>query len=289
MTTSPHFNNYSRYQNGEQLLLEDLLNELVFLAGMDIYYIARDSESEINLILGEDPTSYFERYWKMEVFLNNTEGWSQGSSFFSKFGLQINKQTNIVMTKRTFGREISEFSRPREGDLIWIPIFNKLFEIKFVEEEVNFHTHGRQKPYYWELQLEMFKYSQENFETGFDEIDEIEKLHSYVIALTMENGTGNYFIGETVTQVANAENVTANVHSWDYSNNKLYVYDISGTFENGKPVIGVESSVSWNVAIYDSQENHEDHRFYTNSEIENSANANFERGESSPFGDPWRT
>ena len=66
--------------------------------------------------------------------------------------------------------------RPQEGDLIFFPLVNKLFEIKFVEHEQIFYQTGRLQTY--DLRCELFKYSSERIRTGNTEIDSIETKQS---------------------------------------------------------------------------------------------------------------
>tara|TARA_R100001591_G_scaffold5239_1_gene11610 strand:+ start:25 stop:891 length:867 start_codon:yes stop_codon:yes gene_type:complete len=66
--------------------------------------------------------------------------------------------------------------RPQEGDLVFFPLVNKLFEIKFVEHEQIFYQTGRLQTY--DLRCELFKYSSERIRTGNTEIDSIETKQS---------------------------------------------------------------------------------------------------------------
>lgn len=292
MPVSPHFNNYSSGTSPQQLLLDDLINEIIHIAGADCYYIMRDTEDEIDLVFGEDPTSKFSRSYLMEMYVNNVEGWANGGDFFSKFGLQINKETNVIVGRRTFRKYTDEniIIRPREGDLVYIPVMQKLFEIKFVDKEKRFYTHGAREPYYYELQLEMFKYSQENIDTGIDEIDLIEREHSYVIALDLTTGTGNFNKDEYIYEGTDilTNNATAQVHSWDVANTQILIYNIKGEFNPGSNVVGVTSNAQWTIETYDDQEDHEDYRFYQNDILETESNTTFSKTEVNPFGDPFR-
>jgi hypothetical protein len=49
-----------------------------------------------------------------------------------------------VVSRLTFERYVpkSITTRPREGDLVWMPSMNRIFEVKFVEEEKYFFTKG---------------------------------------------------------------------------------------------------------------------------------------------------
>ncbi len=79
------------------------------------------------------------------------------------------------------GRELvnydySDIVRPREGDLVWIPMMNFMYEIKFVENTENFYQLG--KLYTYEIRCERFEYSSERIDTDFGPIDAIEDIYS---------------------------------------------------------------------------------------------------------------
>jgi hypothetical protein len=87
--------------------------------------------------------------------------------------------------------------RPNEGDLIWVPWSNSLYEIKFVEHEKPFYQLG--KGYVWEIQCEQFQYSHEDLDTGIADVDEIEEEYGYSLDLVFApGGSGNFVKGETV-------------------------------------------------------------------------------------------
>jgi len=82
-------------------------------------------------------------------------------------------------------------NRPNEGDLIYFPLTDKLFEIKFVEHEEVFYQMGRLQTY--DLRCELFQYSSERIDTGDTAIDVIEdELSADVLfnELTLEDGSG---------------------------------------------------------------------------------------------------
>ncbi len=58
---------------------------------------------------------------------------------------------------------------PKEGDLVYFPVGDRLFDIKYVEHEKPFYQ--LQKNYVYELRCELFRYEDEIIDTGVDEID----------------------------------------------------------------------------------------------------------------------
>jgi len=81
--------------------------------------------------------------------------------------------------------------RPMEGDLIYFPMVDKLFEIKFVEHEEIFYQTGRLQTY--DLRCELFEYSSERIDTGDAVIDAIEDNYSNDLLFyqfTLEDDSG---------------------------------------------------------------------------------------------------
>lgn len=68
--------------------------------------------------------------------------------------------------------DIANYIRPREGDLIYDPRTKYLFEIKFVDHDVEFFALGKNYQYY--LSCEAFQYQNEVIETGDAEIDNFD-------------------------------------------------------------------------------------------------------------------
>ena len=98
---------------------------------------------------------------------------------------------SIVLETGTTG--VNNYSitseRPQEGDLVFFPLVNKIFEIKFVEHEDIFYQTGRLQSY--DLRCELFKYSSEQIRTGNTNIDSIETagtLDTLLYELLLENG-----------------------------------------------------------------------------------------------------
>ena len=80
----------------------------------------------------------------------------------------------IILEAGTAGSNVYSItaSRPMEGDLIYFPLSQNIFEIKFVEHETVFYQFGRLQTF--ELRCNLFEYSSEKINTGNTEIDAIE-------------------------------------------------------------------------------------------------------------------
>lgn len=290
MATSQYFNNFSPALTNEQRLMEDVIVESIKIMGHDVKYLTREAYDSTDDVIGESPQAKFNRAYTVEMYLANVEGYEGDGDFFSKFGLEIRDTSNFIISRKTFERYIPSkvAKRPREGDLIFVPLLGKLFEIKFVEEELMFFSLGKRKPFIYELRCEVFRYSQEDFETGDEEIDDIEHLVAYTIELNLGVGSGNYHINEILYQGANlsSSTVSAEVKDWDWANNKLQVINIKGSFTNGSNVIGSTSNTRYTLTSYDDLADLINADDSDNRVIQSEANNFIDLTEINPFGVP---
>jgi hypothetical protein len=174
---SPFFNNYKNHQ--EQLLLEDLITEAIKLKGFECYYIPNNNKIADDLLYGDSPLKKFENTYVIPALLVNAIDPGMNNEFFSKFGLEIKNNVRIAIPRRDFAKNVPQTThlRPKEGDLIYIHFLSgngELYEIKYVNDTIDNFMLGRERPYSWELELELFKYSHEEMDTGIQEIDLIE-------------------------------------------------------------------------------------------------------------------
>jgi hypothetical protein len=170
MATNPYFSNYDYFN--EQQLIDDLVIESIQIYGVDTYYVTRTLTS-VDQILNEDRLSIFDAAYNIELYIKSVDGFQGEGDFLSKFGLQIRDQATFTVAYRTFERFVtrldSNLIRPKEGDLIYMPMNKKFFKIMFVEHESVFYQSGALQVY--DLKCELFEYSNERFTTGIDLID----------------------------------------------------------------------------------------------------------------------
>jgi hypothetical protein len=121
VATSVYFNNYN--SKAEQRLFEDLIVESIKIMGFDAYYLPNNNDGARDLLYGEDPLKKFLSAFPVEMYLSSSLEYQGDKEFFSKFGLEIRNNVSVVLSKRSFNQRVPQnsFSRPREGDLIWIP------------------------------------------------------------------------------------------------------------------------------------------------------------------------
>ena len=171
---------FSNFENSmEQTLIEDLIIESIRIYGHNTYYINRTLGAHDDM-LNEDDLPIFDDAYLMEMYIKNVEGFEGEGDFLSKFGLQIRDSITFTVAMRTFNAEVGanlDDVRPYEGDLIYLPLNNKVFEIKHVEHEAIFYQMGQLQTY--DLRCELFEYSGERFQTGVEEVDVL--FDDYVI------------------------------------------------------------------------------------------------------------
>lgn len=202
MARNRFFNQYTPVKQ-EQNLVEDLIIESIKIYGVDGYYLPR-THVNLDRLLGEDASVLFDDALEMEMFIKSFDGFQGQEDFLSKFGLQIDESITFVVAQKRFlqslkpllmteygytykledGNELLDeqsydydaILRPREGDLIWIPMLGYIYEIKFTENIENFFQLG--KLYTFEMRCDRFEYSSERLDTGVSDIDNIETQYT---------------------------------------------------------------------------------------------------------------
>jgi hypothetical protein len=262
--------------------------ECIKIHSVDAYYIPRTSDIDLNDILGEQPDSRLDNAYAIEVYIVNFDGYDGPNEYASKFGLEIRSSTNFVMSARSFKQFVGIYEYPREGDLIFLPMLQRLFEIKHSDPDVNFHQMGRKanRPMYWEIRAEQFKYSQENIQTGITEIDQIEALNSYTIQLHLGDGSGNYVIGEEVYQGNNylTASATAKVSDWNPVGKIISILDVRGTMNAANTLTGTTSGTQYTVSSYDELEDHVPDDISDNAELDDESDTMLDTSEINPLG-----
>ena len=178
----------------EKVLYEDLIIEGLKIYGNDIYYLPRTFVNR-DLILGEDTSSRFDDSYLIEMYMETTEGFAGQQELISKFGLEIREDTTFMVAKRSWNYHVSNraneiaSSRPREGDILYMPLMNSFFEILFVEDQEPFFQLGNLPVY--KLRVTRWEYSNEQLNTDVAEIDDAEDtytLNTLNYKFTLESG-----------------------------------------------------------------------------------------------------
>ncbi len=171
MTTNRFINNPNNDDIGFQREFEKLMTESIQFYGHDIKYLERTLVKEDDLF-GEDTISQFNDAVDIEVYIENVDGYDGDKEYIAKFGLEIRDEIVLIMAKVRWEEETGKREPPKAGDLIYIPLTDSLFEIRFVDVDSNFYQINRN--YIYRLTCEKFEYSYEDFNTNVNEIDDIE-------------------------------------------------------------------------------------------------------------------
>jgi hypothetical protein len=179
--------------SGEQRLVQDLINEQLRMYGQDIVYLPRNIINK-NTILREISVSKFDDAFRLEAYLINYEGFGGGGDILSKFGVKTTDEVTFIISKERYEDFISPFisadpnielsSRPQDGDLIYFPLDDTIFEIKYVEGKKPFYQLNNL--YVYELRCEVMDYEADDIiNTSIDEVDESVKDFGYITKLIM--------------------------------------------------------------------------------------------------------
>jgi len=229
--------------SSEQRLVQDLINEHLRMYGVEVVYIPRKFVNK-KTILEEVQTSRFDDNFAIEAYVNTYDGYNGAGDILTKFGMSLRDELLITISKERFEDFIAPFlgalddgsgegeiilsTRPREGDLIYFPLGERLFEVKFVEHESPFYQLG--KNYVYELKCELFEYEDEVIDTSIDEIDTQVQEEGYITTLQLVG------VGRTATAIGS---ILGSVNSG-------YIKEIflnnDGSGYSSTPVVAISSS-----------------------------------------------
>ena len=236
MALNPYFLNGSR---GEQRLVQSLINEHLKIYGQEVTYIPRKFVNQ-STIIEEVQASKFDDNFSVEMYVNTYDGYSGAGDVLTKFGMSLRDEVELTVSKERFEEFIAPFmdasddidlsSRPREGDLIFFPLGQRLFEIKFVEHEDPFYQLG--STYVYKLKCELFEYEDEVIDTSLDIIDTQVQEEGYIATLKLVG------VGRTAT--ANAILGSGYVREIFLNND--------GSGFTGTPTVAISTSPSGNSA-----------------------------------------
>ena len=192
---------FSQGTNSEQRIYEDIIIEGLRIYGHDVYYLPRKIIKEDG-IFNEASLSEFGSSYMIEAYVENVDGFEGEGDLLSKFGLEIRDQATLVVSNKRWNQLVGRFqdpveARPQEGDIIFFPMVNTMFEIKYVEQETPFYQ--LQNLPVFKLKIEAFEYGNEAIDTGVEEIDAFEsKLGSRTRLIT--GATTEFAVRDDVTQ-----------------------------------------------------------------------------------------
>jgi hypothetical protein len=304
---------FSQAVKTEQNLYEDLIIESLKIFGQDVYYLPRTIVSR-DAILGEDRASKFDDAYLIEAYIEGAEGFEGSGDLYSKFGLEIRDEATFIISRRQWQKIVGawntsvDYPIPSEGDILFLPMTNKFFEIMFVEHEQPFYQLSNLPVY--KLQCALYEYNDEDFETGVDAIDITQVTQSYQITMEYSTSSNNHFSqGETISQVVSSGiTVSGEVQTVDHLSDTAGRITVSNIGVAGIdeardflvsatiPVVGGTSAIStYLTKIYDIGDTSSGAFINPadggaeNVEFELDADSFLDFTESNPFGDPSDT
>ena len=303
MARSPHF---SQKVKSEQNLYEDIIIESMKIYGQDVYYLPRTIVNE-DSILGEAIASSFGSSYKIEMYLENTDGFDGEGDLFTKFGVEIRDEATFIVARKRWSQTVASSSnaitvlRPKEGDLIWLSLSNKLFEILHVEHESPFYQLSNLPTY--KMRCQLFEYSGEDLDTGIADVNSIQSDFGYRVSLTMDSdgiprvasdGTtvSGFIIGENITQTFTSGTIlTGEVAAWSDSDNILHLVNFGaddGAFHLpvvGRQVVGATSNNTTTVTAVSEELKQNENEQNSVFETTNDVMSFLDFSETNPFGD----
>jgi len=261
MAKNPYFLDNSSEQN----LIESITKETINAMGRRVYYLPRQNLNK-DYLFGESEVTRFKGSYSIVAYVNSVSGFEGQGDLITKFGIDLKDRIELVLSKKEFQELVSrvepEINRPREGDLIYFPDSDTIFEINFVEHENPFYPLG--KLYSYVLTCETFTYSNEDFDTDQSFIDDIESDYiesafelymstptNYILGEKVFHIIGNGAAGPTAPVISNSDGI-ATVYKWKPENNFLIIGNQVGSFniEAGEYIYGVSSGAVGEITSY---------------------------------------
>jgi hypothetical protein len=290
MATNVYFNQAVK---SEQLLYEDIIIESLKMYGQDVVYLPRELTNE-DKIFGDDTVSRFERNYKIEMYIEGAEGFDGEGDLFSKFGVEIRDEATFIVARRRWDSLVASknnqvtFYRPREGDLIYLPLSSSIFQIQKVETETPFYQLSNLPTF--KIRASLFEYNDEDMDTGIVSIDAAEKYGAYNIALTLADSDtpSGFVVGETVTQTFGTTTMSGEISELNDSDNIIYLAHVGksdgtfGVFDVGS-ITGGTSEVTATVTLVTERNNINPGN--QNADFSDGISDFMDFSETNPFGD----
>ena len=177
----------------EQRLVQDLINEQLKIYGVEVFYMPRKFVGTDD-VMKENIVARFDDSFALEAYVQNYEGFAGSGDLMTKFGVRTTDELTLVISRERYDDFVSVFyedgadetkltSRPKEGDLIYFPLSDSLFEVKFVEHEQPFYQLG--KLYMYQLTCELYEYEDAVIDTSIEEIDNNAEDDGFIATLTL--------------------------------------------------------------------------------------------------------
>lgn len=163
------FNIMGNFKNtNEHDLVSDLIEEAIEQRGAPVHYILRDTLNP-DEILGESSMSEFKEFYELPMYIESVEHFNGNGDLYDSFGINSRDSAIFQAGIRRFKMSVCEpanIARPREGDLIYLPFSDSLWEITKVKMDIKYYQTGKNHSY--RLVCNLFTFSHESIEKNTD-------------------------------------------------------------------------------------------------------------------------
>ena len=254
MATNSYFT-HNASTGADKTVIENLVVESIKMVGFETWYLPR-TQTNIDPLLQEAEQDNFTSAYEVEMYFDAPDdALADSVDYITYFGFEVRDSCDFVIAVKRFDDlNISGYTLPLEGDLIYLPFTKQIYEIKFVEDMTPFMQLG--KNYIYKLMSRLFIYGGQNFNVNTSDsavntaINAIETERSHIItAFTLGTGSGTYAVDSVVYQGVSLATATAQatVTGWDVGTKKLSINNIVGSFTPG---VNVVENVGVDPAIY---------------------------------------
>lgn len=281
----------SQTVRSEQDLYENIIIESIKIYGQNVQYMPRTLVNE-DKIFGEDVVSRFDDAYTIEMYLENIDGFDGDQDLFTKFGVEIRDRATLHVSRKVWNRIVGSnvtYNRPNEGDLIYLPLSDQIFEIMRVVDDQPFYQLSNLPTY--RMEIELFEYGDEDFDTGVDAIDEAEALGNRIKLTLAATGSNALNIGENVEYLVDSAagpKLVAEIVAWDASTNILEVAHVGSTdgqwrtFSAGTTITSTETSITKTISSVGEELQQV---FSQNADFETEGDNIIDFSEGNPFGE----
>lgn len=166
----------------EQALIDSVVVEAIQHRGITVHYLLREGESDF--LFGEDSVTKFDKQDTIEMYLQDMVEFSGENDLFMGYGfsLQDSATLSVSITRFTeeFNKEPFNLTKPRIGDLIYIPFADLYMEVLNVLTDEDFYQKGI--TYTHRLKCERYVFSHDDITEPVEDTSPFDSL--------FETGTG---------------------------------------------------------------------------------------------------
>jgi hypothetical protein len=171
MAVNTWLNSPSAPLKGEIDILQNMIDENIAAVGVDFSYLKKE-ELDTSDIFGESVSNIFKKGFLIEMYIQDVTNFNGDGDLFGKFGITATDSMTLVVSQRRFAEEGKAYNikMPQEGDLLYLPMSNSMWEIKKTKNDEAYYQYG--KNYSYRVSVSLYNPSHEEFEDSeFSSLD----------------------------------------------------------------------------------------------------------------------